>query len=141
MAERMGKARWTGGLKGGNGTVTGASGVLNAKYSFATRFEDEPGTNPEELLGAEHAGCFSMALAAALEKAGFTPDWIETSARVTLAKSGEGFAITRIDLETQGSVPGVDADGFRQHAESAKTNCPVSKALSAVPMTVKSSLV
>lgn len=141
MAERMGKARWTGGLKGGNGTVTGASGALNAKYSFATRFEDEPGTNPEELIGAAHAGCFSMALAAALEKAGFPPDWIETSARVTLAKSGEGFAITRIDLETRGSVPGIDADGFGQHAEGAKANCPVSKALSAVPMTLKASLV
>jgi osmotically inducible protein OsmC len=119
-------------MKDGEGKISLGSGAFEGKYSFATRFEDAPGTNPEELIGAAHAGCFSMALAFALSGAGHVPTSIRTTANVHLAKSGEGFAINRIDLDCEGTVPGIDDATFQKFAEEAKKNCPVSKALAAV---------
>jgi len=141
MPERTAHAVWRGGLRDGNGTVRTESGVLDSQYSFSTRFENGAGTNPEELIGAAHAGCFSMALSAALEKAGFNAQSVETTARVTFEKAGEGFAITRIDLDTRAVVPGIDEAKFLEHAEKAKATCPVSKALASVPITLVASLV
>jgi osmotically inducible protein OsmC len=108
------------------------SGAFAGAYSFGSRFEDAAGTNPEELLGAAHASCFSMALSLLLTQAGFTPTRIETSAKVTIARSGEGFVITGVELATRGEVPGLVAESFASHAETARTTCPVSKALAAV---------
>ena len=136
MPERSAHAVWRGGLRDGKGNVRTSSGVLDAQYSFSTRFEEGDGTNPEELIGAAHAGCFSMALSAALEKAGFTPRSVETTARVTLAKAGDGFAISRIDLDTRVNVPGIDDAALRETADKAKETCPVSKALASVPITL-----
>lgn len=138
--DRKASARWEGDLKGGNGTVRLGSGAFEGKYSFATRFEESPGTNPEELLGAAHAGCFSMALASALAKAGHQPTSIETDAVVHLGKVAEGMAITGIDLITKGRVPGINLSEFQQFADTTKTGCIVSRALAAVPMTVVASL-
>jgi osmotically inducible protein OsmC len=128
-----GHARWTGDLEGGGGTVESGSGALAGSYSAASRFGDGEGTNPEELIAAAHAGCFSMALALVLGEAGHPPESIDTDARVHLRRSGEGFEIHKIELETTGSVPGIDAEEFNRHAEAAKAGCPVSKALAAVP--------
>ena len=139
MPERTANAVWRGGLRDGSGNVRTESGVLDAQYSFKTRFEEGTGTNPEELIAAAHAGCYSMALSAGLEKAGFKPQSVQTTARVTFEKSGEGFAITRIDLDTSAVIPGIDDETFREHAEKAKTNCPISKALASVPITLVSS--
>jgi osmotically inducible protein OsmC len=136
MPERSAHAVWRGGLRDGKGNVRTASGVLDAQYSFSTRFEEGNGTNPEELIGAAHAGCFSMALAAALEKAGFKPRSVETTARVTLAKAAEGFAISRIDLDTRVNVSDIDDAALHETAEKAKETCPVSKALASVPITL-----
>ena len=130
MPAREANARWEGGLRGGKGTMRFGSGAFEGAYSFASRFEEGTGTNPEELIGAAHAGCFSMALSKILEDAGSPPESIETTATVHLEA---GVGITRIDLATRGSVPGMDEDTFRGHAETAKQNCPVSKALGAVP--------
>ena len=141
MPARTSEAEWRGDLKQGQGTVRLGSGAFEGKYSFPSRFESGAGTNPEELIAAAHAGCFSMALSAGLSRAGHPPARIHTVARVHLEKQGEGFGITRIELETEGEVPGLDEAGFRTQAEAAKTGCPVSKALSAVPMTLKASLV
>jgi len=129
MPTRDAKAVWKGSLPQGKGTMTLGSGAFEGAYSFATRFEGEPGTNPEELIGAAHAGCFSMALSMLLGKAGYTPTIIETWADVTLEKVGDGFQITRIQLTTEADVPGIDEGAFQMQAESAKVNCPVSKAL------------
>jgi len=122
-------AVWTGSLKEGKGIISTATGVLNeVKYSFATRFEgDSSSTNPEELIAAAHAGCYSMALGAILGGSGLTPEKIETSAAVTLAKVGDGFAITRIALTTVASVPGATPEVFEQAANAAKAGCPISK--------------
>jgi osmotically inducible protein OsmC len=126
--QRKGSAVWTGGLKDGKGTVSTPSGVLsNAQYSFATRFESGKGTNPEELLGAAHAGCFSMALSAQLGGAGMTAERIATEATVTLEKLEGGFAITSVHLAVTAKVPGASADAFQKAAENAKAGCPVSK--------------
>jgi osmotically inducible protein OsmC len=111
-----------------------ASGAFAGAYSFGTRFEGAPGTNPEELIAAAHAGCFSMALSFMLEQAGYTPTRVHTTAKVSLDAVEGGFAITRIRLATEGQVPGIDEKTFREFAEKAKSGCPVSKALSAVPM-------
>ena len=138
--ERKADARWEGDLRGGRGTVRLGSGAFEGKYSFGSRFESAPGTNPEELLGAAHAGCFSMALAFGLTKAGHPPQSIETTATVHFDKVGEGFAITGIDLKTRGVVPGVSGAEFQKVAEDAKANCPVSKALSAVPVRLQATL-
>lgn len=138
---RTSKAQWNGSLKEGNGTVALGSGAFDGAYSFGSRFENGTGTNPEELIAAAYAGCFSMALSAGLGKAGITPTRISTDAKVHLEKVGEGFGITRIDLVTEAEIPGVDEATFKSHAEDAKKNCPVSKALSAVEVTLSATLV
>ena len=141
MPVRTAEARWEGNLKNGKGRVKLGSGVFEGSYSFGSRFEKAPGTNPEELIGAAHAGCFSMALSMILGLAGFTPDSIHTTARVTIDKVGDGFKITTIELETEGKVPGIDEKTFKEKAEAAKIGCPVSMALTGVEITLKSRLV
>ena len=136
MPKRTAQARWEGGVPDGNGTVKLGSGAFEGPYSFQSRFEDGSGTNPEELIGAAHAGCFSMALSLILTQAGNPPESIETGATVHLVKDGEGFTINKIDLVTRGRVPGLDADGFVKAAEAAKANCPVSKALTGPEITL-----
>jgi lipoyl-dependent peroxiredoxin len=132
MPTRRASARWEGSLTEGRGTMRMASGAYEGPYSFQSRFEEGDGTNPEELIAAAHAGCFSMALAAELGKAGHTPESVETEATVHLDEVDDGFAIKRIDLETSVSAPGVDESTFQQAAEAAKKGCPVSQALAAV---------
>jgi osmotically inducible protein OsmC len=130
--KRTASAHWSGPGMNGNGTLSAPGGVLKqTPYSFATRFGDTPGTNPEELIAAAHAGCFSMALAFALSKAGFTPTTIDTNAALTLDKVGEGFAITTIHLDVSAKIPGIDQPKFQTIASDAKANCPVSKVLNA----------
>ncbi len=125
-------AIWKGSLKEGSGTLSTGSGALSAKpYSFRTRFEGEPGTNPEELIGAAHAGCFSMALSMILGMAGLTADSIETEATVTLEKVGDGFAVTESHLDVKASIPGADDATFQDLAGKAKAGCPISKLLNA----------
>lgn len=130
--QRKGSAVWRGGLKDGTGTVSTASGALSGlQYSFGTRFEDGVGTNPEELIAAAHAGCFSMALSAQLGNAGLTPEQIETTAAVTLEKTEAGFTITAVHLEVRARIPGADPQAFQKAANSAKAGCPVSRVLNA----------
>ena len=130
--QRKANAIWKGGLKDGKGSVSSASGVLNnTPYSFSTRFENTPGTNPEELIAAAHAGCFSMALSAQLGGANLTPSSIETSATLTMEKLEAGWTITAVHLDVVGRVPGADAAAFQKAAENAKAGCPVSKVLNA----------
>ena len=137
--DRKAEARWEGDLKTGRGNIKLGSGAFEGSYSFGTRFEDASGTNPEELLGAAHAGCFTMALSLFLGNAGHPPTRLETSATVHLNQVGEGFSIVGIDLDTRGTVPGISAADFQRIAEEAKTNCIVSRALS-VPMTLTATL-
>jgi lipoyl-dependent peroxiredoxin len=126
--KRMASAHWSGDLKAGNGTVSMASGALsNAPYSFHTRFEDGKGTNPEELLAAAHAGCFTMALSAQLGQAGLTAESLDTTCAITLEKQPDGFAITSSHLEVKGKVPGATQEAFDKAVQNAKTGCPVSK--------------
>src|SRR3954452_23731251 len=132
MATRNASASWEGGLRGGTGRFDGESGAIGAKYDFGSRFGDQGGTNPEELLAAAEAACFSMALSAGLEKAGHVPTRVETKAACTVEKVGEGFEITSIRLAVRAQVPGIDEATFRQIAEGTKSGCPVSKALAAV---------
>lgn len=141
MPTRSAQAEWKGNLREGQGTVKLDSGAFEGPYSFVSRFESGGGTNPEELLGAAHAGCFTMALTATLTRAGITANRIHTKATVHLEKIGEGFQITRIDLETEGDVPGVDDAKFQEFAQSAKVNCPLSKVLAAAEITLKANLV
>jgi len=130
--QRKASAIWKGGLKDGKGSVSSGSGVLNnTPYSFATRFENTPGTNPEELIAAAHAGCFSMALSAQLGGANLTPSSIETTATLSLEKLEGGWTITAVQLDVVGRVPGADAATFQKLADAAKTGCPVSKVLNA----------
>ena len=130
--QREATAVWNGGLKSGKGTVTGASGAFKQlAYSFRTRFENEPGTNPEELIAAAHAGCFSMALSAQLEKNGTPADEVRTVAKVSLEQKDGGWAITRVDLDLNARVPNISEDKFRELANAAKAGCPVSKLLKA----------
>ena len=140
MPVRNAEAVWEGGLKDGKGNVKLGSGAFSGGYSFGTRFEEQPGTNPEELIGAAHAGCFSMAFSAGLGKAGYTPKRIHTTAKVHIEKVGEGFKITRIQLATEAEIPGIDEAAFQQHAKAAKEGCPVSKALSATPISLVATL-
>jgi osmotically inducible protein OsmC len=133
MAVRTGSAIWNGNLKDGNGEVTVGDGVFTGAYSYASRFEDGEGTNPEELIAAAHAACFSMALSNILAEAGHPPEEIRTSARVQLRPVDGAPTIARIDLEVEGSVPGIDEAAFDEHAEAAKAGCPVSRALAGVP--------
>jgi osmotically inducible protein OsmC len=141
MAKRTADAVWTGDLPAGAGEITLGSGAFKGPYTYKSRFEEGAGTNPEELLGAAHAACFTMALTYALSQAGHAPVRVRTQARVTFGPVAGGFAISRIDLETEGEVPGVDAATFQTIAAEAKAGCPVSKALAAVPVELKATLV
>jgi osmotically inducible protein OsmC len=132
MPKRTAEARWDGSLQEGNGTMRMASGAYEGPYSFQSRFQEGDGTNPEELIAAAHAGCFSMALSGELGRAGHSAENVETTATVHLDKLDEGFGITRIVLETRATVPGVDDEEFQSLAEAAKKGCPVSQALAAV---------
>jgi osmotically inducible protein OsmC len=140
MPARTATARWQGGLRDGSGTMRLGSGAFEGQYSFSSRFEEGTGTNPEELIGAAHAGCFSMALSAGLEAAGFTPTSVETRATVELVSADGGFRISRIDLTTSAEVPSIDPAAFQEQAETAKANCPVSKALAGVDIKLDASL-
>jgi len=140
MKKRTAKAHWKGKIKEGKGRLTLGSGAYDGNYSFGSRFEEEPGTNPEELIGAAHAGCFSMALSLMLEQAGFPPKDIQTQASVTLDQVNGTFRIVRIDLETEADVPGIDQVKFLEQAENAKENCPVSQALKSVEIFLKAKL-
>ena len=141
MPARTANARWEGGLKDGKGSMRLGGGAFEGQYSFSSRFEEGTGTNPEELIAAAHAGCFSMAFSAGLERAGHSPNSVETEAKVHLSPAdGGGFRISRIDLVTTADVPGIEEDAFQQAAQAAKEGCPVSKALAAVEITVAASL-
>lgn len=125
-------AVWKGGLRGGDGAISSTSGVLSqTPYTFGTRFEGSAGTNPEELVAAAHAGCFSMALSAQLGEAGLTPEHVSTTATVTLEKTADGFAVTRIHLDVSARVPGADRAAFDTAANNAKTGCPISRLMNA----------
>jgi lipoyl-dependent peroxiredoxin len=141
MAIRTSEAEWRGDLKSGRGEIRLGSGAFSGNYSFQSRFEEGQGTNPEELIAAAHAGCFSMALSARLAESGHPPAKVHTTARVHFGPVPGGFAISRIDLATEGSVPGIDAETFEKRAEEAKRNCPVSKALQAVEITLTARLI
>jgi lipoyl-dependent peroxiredoxin len=130
MPTRKAEAQWEGNLAEGGGRLKLGSGAFEGPYTFKSRFEEgESATNPEELIGAAHAGCFTMALTAALSRAGHKPTRIHTTAQVKLEKIGDAFSITKIDLETDAEIPGIDEAAFQQFASDAKQNCPVSKAL------------
>ena len=133
MAFRNATAEWKGDFESGSGSFEGSSGKLRGDYSAGSRFGDSGGTNPEELVAAAHASCFSMALSLALSQGGNPPDSIRTEAKVQLLKEGEGFAIKKIDLVTVGRVPGIDDAAFQEAAQAAKAGCPISLALAAVP--------
>src|SRR5262250_891141 len=137
MAVRTAKAAWDGGIQTGKGTMALGSGAFEGQYSFASRFENGVGTNPEELIGAAHAGCFSMALAAGLGRAGFQPKRVHTTATVHIHKVGEGFEITKIELDCEAEVPGIDDAAFHGQATAAKEGCPVSKALKATKIELR----
>ena len=141
MPTRNAEAVWEGGLKDGKGNVKLGSGAYQGAYSFGTRFENQPGTNPEELIGAAHAGCFSMALSAGLERGGHKAQRVHTTAKVSLEKVGESFKITRIQLVTEAKVPGIDEKTFQEAAQKAKTGCPVSQALAATNIELDAKLV
>lgn len=141
MPTRKAHARWEGSLKQGKGAIDLGSGAFKGAYSFASRFEGGAGTNPEELLGAAHAGCFAMALSLVLGEAGFTPEYVDVTAAITLMPHGKGFKITRSQLKCEGRVPNIDRTVFMQHAETAKTNCPVSQALAGVEISLEATLV
>jgi osmotically inducible protein OsmC len=141
MPDRASSAVWEGGLKGGKGRMKVGKGAYEGPFSFASRFESGSGTNPEELIAAAHAGCYSMALSAGLEAAGHAPKSVSTTAVVSVTPSGGGFAITKIRLETRASVPGIDAAQFQKIAEETKGGCPVSKALASVRIELDAKLV
>jgi lipoyl-dependent peroxiredoxin len=140
MSIRKAEATWEGDLKDGHGNMKLESGLCQADFSVGTRMEEKPGTNPEELIGAALSGCFSMALSAALSKAGHPPRRIHTRADVHFNKVSDGFKITRIDLKTEADVPGIDESAFREHAEATKKTCPVSKALAATEIALDAKL-
>jgi osmotically inducible protein OsmC len=133
MAVRQASAKWIGTLQDGNGTMHMASGAYEGAYSFTSRFEEGDGTNPEELIAAAHAGCFSMALSAGLGRAGFPSTSVTTVAKVHLTRGESGFRISKIELETEANVPNISEEQFQEVAEATKTSCPVSVALAAVP--------
>ncbi len=130
MPTRNASAVWKGGLRSGKGSFKAESGAVGGDYSFGSRFESAGGSNPEELLAAAEAACFSMALSLGLEKAGFTPDSVETHAACTIEQQGDGFTITNMKLKVRASVPGVEDDAFQKIAAATKDGCPVSKAIS-----------
>ncbi len=139
MITRTAHARWTGELKAGSGHVRLGSGAYEGKYSFGTRFEGAPGTNPEELLAAAHAGCYSMAFNLMMSMEGFTADFVDTTAQVQMDKVGPGMEIVGVNIVTKAKVPNISAEKFQELAENAKQNCIISKALS-VPMTLHATL-
>lgn len=141
MATRTANAEWRGKLAEGSGEIALGSGAFSGPYSFRSRFETGDGTNPEELIAAAHAGCFSMAFAHGLASAGFEPRSVRTQAKVHLEKTGNAFSITRIDLETEADVPDIDEAAFQQQADTAKRDCPVSKALAGPEITLSARLV
>lgn len=141
MPTRKAHAVWEGDLKGGKGTMKLGSGAYEGAYSFASRFEEGTGTNPEELIGAAHAGCFSMAFSGGLGKAGFNPKRVSTDAKVHLEKVGEGFSITKVVLHMEAEIPDIDENKFNEIAEGAKKNCPVSRALGGVDIELNAKLV
>lgn len=141
MALRTAKAEWNGSLKDGKGNMRFGGGAFEGAYSFQSRFEEGEGTNPEELIAAAHAGCFSMAFSGELGRAGYEPKSVATEAKVSLVKGDAGFSINRIQLITEADVPGIDNDEFQKLAEAAKKGCPVSRALGSVPeITVEATL-
>jgi len=141
MIKRKASALWQGGLKDGKGSISSDSGALkDTQYSFGTRFENGVGTNPEELIAAAHAGCFTMALSAEITKAGLTPDSIDTTAALTLDVSGEKPTITKIHLTTKAKVPGIDKAKFAELAHNAEIGCPVSRVLKAAEITLDATL-
>lgn len=140
MPKRNAHAVWEGDLKGGKGNMKFGSGAFDGAYSFASRFEEGTGTNPEELIGAAHAGCFSMAFSSGLGKAGFSPKRVSTKADVYLEKVGEGFSITKVVLNTEAEVPDIDDAKFNELAEGAKKGCPVSRALAGVEIELNAKL-
>ena len=141
MPARNASAVWQGDLKSGKGTMRLGSGAFEGQFSFASRFEEGTGTNPEELAGAAHAGCFSMAFANGLDGAGFTPKRVNTTARVHLEKTDKGFNITLIELITEAEVPGIDDKRFQELAEGTKATCPVSQALAATKIELQAKLI
>jgi osmotically inducible protein OsmC len=141
MPVRNADAQWEGTLQAGKGTMRFGSGAFEGQYSFASRFENGTGTNPEELIAAAHAGCFSMALSGGLSRAGHPPNRVHTTAKVHLEKGDAGFRISTIELETEAEVPGIDDAGFQEAAAAAKAGCPVSQALAAVDIKLNARLV
>ena len=142
MPSRKAEAHWEGNLAEGNGRLKVGSGAFDGPYSFKSRFEEgQSATNPEELIGAAHAGCFTMALTAQLSRAGITPTRIHTTAQVKLEKVGDAFSITKIDLDTEAEIPGIDDPTFQKYALDAKQNCPVSKALAGTEIGLTARLV
>ncbi|HWX95761.1 MAG TPA: OsmC family peroxiredoxin [Solirubrobacteraceae bacterium] len=138
MNARNGSAEWHGSVESGSGTVIVGDGVFEGAYSYDSRFAEGEGTNPEQLIAAAHAACFTMALSNALGAAGYVPETLRTNARVQLRNIDGAPTLTRIDLETKGDVPGIDEPGFQRQAEQAKANCPVSRALAGIPEIVLS---
>ena len=141
MPTRTAEAVWNGSLMEGKGTMKVGSGAFSGPYDWKGRSGDGAGTNPEELIGAAHAGCFSMALSHQLAQAGHPPTRVHTTAKVNFEKQAEGFAITRIDLQTEAQVPGIDEAQFQKFAQGAKEGCPVSKALKATPINLTARLI
>ena len=141
MPVRTAEAEWKGNLNRGSGRMKLGSGAFEGSYSFPSRFEDGPGTNPEELIGAAHAGCFSMALSHMLAEAGHIPDAVHTTAKVHIDKVDDGFKITTIELQTEGKVPGIDEKTFQEKAKAAKEGCPVSQALAGVDIRLQAKLI
>jgi lipoyl-dependent peroxiredoxin len=140
MPTRTADAQWNGDLPGGNGTMEFGGGAFSGQYSFGSRFEEGAGTNPEELIAAAHAGCFSMQLAGLLGQAGHAPDSVRTTAKIHLDKDDGGFSITRSVLESEASVSGLDDDEFQRIASEAKEICPVSRALGAIEISLDARL-
>lgn len=141
MPTRKSTASWNGTIKDGSGSMSFGSGAYTGAYSFLSRFKEGTGTNPEELIGAAHAGCFSMALSASLTRAELNPYSIDTTAAVTLEMTEDGNRITKIHLSTKGVVPGITAEDFQSHAEGAKQNCPVSNLLTGATITLEAELI
>jgi osmotically inducible protein OsmC len=142
MVQRTAEAEWRGGLQDGTGSMKLGSGAYEGAYSFKSRFADGTGTNPEELIAAAHAGCFSMALSAGLGKNGTPPTRVHTTATVNFEKTAAGFSVTRIDLDTEAEVPGIEEAEFHQQTENAKRDCPISRLLApGTEITLKASLI
>jgi osmotically inducible protein OsmC len=137
---RTANVKWVGDVAKGHGDITTASGKVSASYSFGTRFSGDPGTNPEELLAASHAACFTMATSAVLTRAGHAPTSLDTTATVHLERAGEGYKVPKIELAISGVVPGISAAEFDTYAKQAEASCPISNALRSVPISVTSTL-